>query len=216
MHIVNFSETPSIISQYMAELRNIDTQKDRARFRENIKRISVCMAYEISKQLAYKKADVQTPLAVSASHVLAEQPIIALVLRAGLAMHSGFVEVFDGADHCFISAYRDEGSVDEIKAHIEYLASPNLEGRTVILIDPMLATGSSLIGGYAALLKRGTPKKLHVACVVAAPEGIAELQNKIPEIDTLWLGAIDAHLNKHAYIVPGLGDAGDLAYGSKM
>mgnify|MGYP000397666623 CR=1 FL=1 len=126
-----------------------------------------------------------------------------------------FLEVFDGADNCFISAYRDEGSAEEIKVHIEYLASPNLEGRTVILVDPMLATGSSLVGGYAALLKNGKPKNLHVACIVAAPEGIAELQNKMPEIDTLWIAAIDSHLNEHAYIVPGLGDAGDRMFGTK-
>jgi len=216
MHIVNFSETPSIISQYMAELRDVNMQKDSMRFRENIKRISVCMAYEISKTLTYKSTEVQTPLALSKAEILNEQPVIALVLRAGLAMHAGFLEVFDGADNCFISAYRDEGSAEEIKVHIEYLASPNLEGRTVILVDPMLATGSSLVGGYAALLKNGKPKNLHVACIVAAPEGIAELQNKMPEIDTLWIAAIDSHLNEHAYIVPGLGDAGDLAFGAKM
>ena len=216
MHIVNFSETPSIISQYMAELRDVNMQKDSMRFRENIKRISVCMAYEISKTLTYKSTEVQTPLALSKAEILNEQPVIALVLRAGLAMHAGFLEVFDGADNCFISAYRDEGSAEEIKVHIEYLASPNLEGRTVILVDPMLATGSSLVGGYAALLKNGKPKNLHVACIVAAPEGIAELQNKMSEIDTLWIAAIDSHLNEHAYIVPGLGDAGDLAFGEKM
>jgi uracil phosphoribosyltransferase len=216
MHIINFSETPSIISQYMAELRDVNIQKDRMRFRENIKRISMCMAYEISKTLGYKSTEVQTPLALSNAEVLKEQPVIALVLRAGLAMHAGFVEVFDGADNCFISAYRDEGSAEEIHVHIDYLASPNLEGRTVILVDPMLATGSSLVGGYAALLKNGKPKKMHVACIVAAPEGIAELQNKMSEIDTLWIAAIDSHLNEHAYIVPGLGDAGDLAFGEKM
>jgi len=216
MRIVNFSESSSIIGQYLAELRDVSIQKDRMRFRENIRRISVCMAYEISKTLTYKKTQVQTPLALSHAEILNEQPVIALVLRAGLAMHSGFLEVFDGAENCFISAYRDEGSVDEITAHIEYLASPNLEGRTVILVDPMLATGSSLVGGFAALLKNGKPKKLHVACIVAAPEGIAELQNKMPEIDTLWIAAIDSHLNEHAYIVPGLGDAGDLAYGEKV
>ena len=215
MRIINFSETPSIISQYMAELRDVNVQNDKMRFRENIRRISYCMAYEISKTLPYESTKVQTPLAMAKAEVLKEQPVIALVLRAGLAMHAGFIDVFDGADNCFISAYRDEGSAEDIKVHIEYLASPNLEGRTVILVDPMLATGSSLVGGYKALLKNGKPKTLHVACLVAAPEGIAELQNKLPQIDTLWIAAKDSHLNEHAYIVPGLGDAGDLAYGEK-
>ena len=216
MKVFDFSENPSIINQYMAELRNVTIQKDSARFRENIKRISVCMAYEISKTLAYKSTQVQTPLALSNAEVLWEQPVIALVLRAGLAMHAGFLEVFDGADNCFISAYRDEGSAEEIKVHIEYLASPSLEGRTVILVDPMLATGSSLVGGYKALLKNGKPKKLHVACIVAAPQGIEVLKKEMPAIDTLWIAAIDEGLNEHAYIVPGLGDAGDLSYGEKL
>ncbi len=200
----------------MAELRDVNVQKDRLRFRENIKRISFCMAYEISKTLDFVTAEVQSPLEKTNGNLLKQQPVIALVLRAGLAMHSGFLAAFDGADNCFISAYRDEGNIETIKAHIEYLASPSLEGRTVILVDPMLATGSSLTGAYAALLKNGNPAVLHVACLVAAPQGIAELRKKLPQINTLWLGAIDKTLNQNAYILPGLGDAGDLAFGEKL
>jgi uracil phosphoribosyltransferase len=216
MNILNLSLKPSIITQYLAELRDVAVQQDRMRFRENIKRISFCMAYEISKTLDFKAKTVQSPLEKTTANVLAERPVIAFVLRAGLAMQSGFVAAFDDADHCFISAYRDEGSPEKIKAHIDYLASPSLAGRTVILVDPMLATGSSIVGGYAALLKNGKPKTLHVACIVAAPLGIAELRNKMPEINTLWLASIDDGLNQNAYIVPGLGDAGDLAFGEKI
>lgn len=200
----------------MAELRDVSIQKDRMRFRKNIKRISFCMAYEISKKLDYEHRKVQSPLARANAEVLHDVPVIALVLRAGLAMHQGFLEAFDGADHCFISAYRDEGNIETIRAHVEYLASPDLTGRTVLLIDPMLATGSSLTGGYAALLKRGEPAKLHVACLVAAPQGIDVLKKEMPKIDTLWIASIDEGLNENAYIVPGLGDAGDLAFGEKL
>ncbi len=216
MNINNLSLTPSLITHYLAQLRDVSVQQDRMRFRENIKRISFCMAYEISKTLDFKAITVQSPLEKTTANALAERPVIAFVLRAGLAMQSGFVAAFDDADHCFISAYRDEGSPEKIKAHIDYLASPDLSGRTVILVDPMLATGSSIVGGYAALLKNGKPKTLHVACIVAAPEGIVELQEKMPEINTLWVASIDDGLNQNAYIVPGLGDAGDLAFGEKI
>ena len=200
----------------MAQLRDVEVQKDRIRFRKNMERISFCMAYELSKKLTYKQIEVESPLAKANANVLAEKPVIAFVLRAGLAMHNGFLEAFDEADHCFISAYRDEGSIDTIRAHVEYLASPDLNGRTVLLVDPMLATGSSLVGGYHALLKRGEPKELHVACIVAAPQGIETLQRDMPKIDSLWIAAIDEGLNEHAYIVPGLGDACDLAFGEKI
>lgn len=216
MKIINFSENPSIITHYLAQLRNVEVQKDSMRFRENIKRISFCMAYEISKHLNYHHTKIQSPLAEAEADVLAEKPVIAFVLRAGLAMHSGFLDAFDEADHCFVSAYRDEGNIETIRAHVEYLASPDLTGRTVLLIDPMLATGSSLVGGYAALLKRGEPKELHVACIVAAPQGIETLKRDMPKIDSLWIASIDKGLNEHAYIVPGLGDAGDLAFGEKV
>lgn len=215
MNIVNFVESTSLIHHFMAQLRDVNVQNNRMRFRKNIERISFCMAYELSKKLPYVQKEVQTPLAKTTQNVLAEKPVIAFVLRAGMTMHTGFIDAFDEADHCFISAYRDEGSPDEIVAHIDYLASPNLTGRTVILVDPMLATAHSLIGAHQAILKKGMPKKLHVACIVAAPEGIEKLQKSCPEIDTLWVAAIDEKLNENAYIVPGLGDAGDLAFGEK-
>ncbi len=200
----------------MAQLRDVAVQHDRMRFRKNIERISFCMAYEISKQLNYERIEVQSPLAKAKANVLKDKPVIAFVLRAGLAMHSGFLEAFDEADHCFISAYRDEGNIETIRSHVEYLASPDLTGRTVILVDPMLATGSSLLGGYAALLKKGEPKALHVACIVAAPQGIETVKLEMPKTDTLWAASIDDDLNEQAYIVPGLGDAGDLAFGEKI
>ncbi len=200
----------------MAQLRDVNVQNDRMRFRKNLERISYCMAYEISKQLAYQRVEVQSPLAKAIGDVLAEKPVLAFVLRAGLAMHSGFLDAFDEADHCFISAYRDEGNIETIRAHVEYLASPDLNDRTVILVDPMLATGSSLVGGYHALLKKGEPKELHVACIVAAPQGIETVERDMPKIDSLWIASIDEGLNEHAYIVPGLGDAGDLAFGEKL
>ena len=215
MKIVNLSETQSLVNHYLVQLRDIDQQKDRLRFRENIKRISYCIAYEISKQLDYSKQTITSPMAEANGEVLTEQPVIALVLRAGLAMHHGFLDMFDQADHCFISAYRDEGSRENIKVHVDYLASPDLTDRTVILIDPMLATGSSLVLGYQALLKKGAPKTIYVASIVAAPEGVVMIKNNIP-IDTFFTASIDIGLNDQAYIVPGLGDAGDLAYGEKL
>lgn len=215
MQIINLSESHSIIQHCMVQLRDVIHQGDRMRFRENIKRISTCMAYEISTQLEYTKTKVKTPLAETMGYKLSEPPVIALVLRAGLAMHQGFLELFDEADHCFISAYREEGSRENIKVHVDYLASPDLNGRTVILIDPMLATGSSLVLGYEALLKRGTPKAIFIASIVAAPEGIAMIQEKIP-FKFFYTASIDEGLNEKAYIVPGLGDAGDLAYGEKI
>ena len=215
MKTINMSKSHSLVNHYLVQLRDIEQQKDRLRFRENIKRISYCIAYEISKQLEYTEQNVTSPLATTKGEVLSEQPVIALVLRAGLAMHHGFLDMFDQADHCFISAYRDEGSREDIKVHVDYLASPILTDRTVILIDPMLATGSSLVLGYQALLKKGTPKTIFVASIVAAPEGVEMIKENIP-IDTFYTASIDKRLNDQAYIVPGLGDAGDLAYGEKL
>lgn len=215
MQIVNLSENHSIIHHCMVQLRDVNLQGDRMRFRKNIERISTCMAYEISKHLEYTETQVTTPLAQTTGHQLSEPPVIALVLRAGLAMHKAFLELFDEADHCFISAYREEGSRENIKVHVDYLASPDLNGRTVILIDPMLATGSSLVLGYEALLKRGTPKTIFIASIVAAPEGVETIQKKIP-FKGFYTASIDKGLNEKAYIVPGLGDAGDLAYGEKI
>lgn len=216
MKIVNFSESPSLITHYLTELRDENIQGDRLRFRANLERLSFCMAYEISKVLDYKKVEINSPLAKTTGQQLKEKPVIAFVLRAGLAMQTGFLNAFDQADHCFISAYREEGSADDIKVHLEYLASPDLNGRTVIMVDPMLATGQSMVGGYKAMLKNGKPARVHMACIVAAPQGVNYIKHHVPELNTLWLGAMDEDLNDKAYIVPGLGDAGDLAFGEKL
>ena len=216
MKIVNFSETPSLITHYLTELRDENIQADRLRFRANLERLSFCMAYEISKTLAFEEIEINSPLAKTVGKQLKDRPVIAFVLRAGLAMQSGFLRAFDQADHAFISAYREEGSVDDMKVHLEYLASPDLTGRTIIMVDPMLATGQSMVGGYQALLNNGKPGELHIACTVAAPHGIEVVKDHIPEMHTLWLGSIDQGLNNQAYIIPGLGDAGDLAFGPKI
>ena len=216
MKIVNFSDTPSLITHYLTELRDETIQADRLRFRANLERLSFCLAYEISKTLAFDKVEVNSPLAKTTGKKLKDKPVIAFVLRAGLAMQSGFLKAFDQADHCFISAYREEGSVEDIKVHLEYLASPDLSGRTVIMVDPMLATGQSMIGGYQAMLKNGQPANLHIACIVAAPHGIDLVKEHIPALNTLWIASIDDGLDDKAYIIPGLGDAGDLAFGPKL
>ncbi len=215
MEIVNFSENQSLITEYLAQLRDKNIQKDQMRFRENIKRLSFCLAYEISKGLEFENKTIASPLGDASGKTLKKPPVIALVLRAGLAMHQGFLDAFDNAESCFISAYREEGTIDSIKIHIEYLASPDLTGRTVILVDPMLATGGSLVGGIKALIKKGKPANLHIACIVAAPEGIEKIKKEVPFISKLWVAAIDEGLDNNAYIVPGLGDAGDLAFGEK-
>jgi uracil phosphoribosyltransferase len=215
MQIIDFSSQNSAIGHCLSQLRDVNLQNDRLKFRNNIRRISIFMAYEISKQLSYAERSVQTPLTITKGTGLAEPPVLAFVLRAGLAMHSGFLEVFDEADHCFISAYREEGNPNAMKVHVDYLASPVLENKTVILVDPMLATGSSLVLGYQAMLKRGKPKELHIACLVAAPQGVEVVRRNIPA-KALWLASLDEGLNEKAYIVPGLGDAGDLAFGEKL
>jgi uracil phosphoribosyltransferase len=216
MEVINFAQQQSLINHYLVQLRDVSQQKNRMRFRENIKRISYCMAHEISKNLDFQEKEVTTPLANAKGKVLSESPVLALVLRAGLAMHQGFVEAFDESDHCFISAYREEGDKHNIKVHVDYLASPDLSNRTVIMIDPMLATGTSMVLGYKALLRNGTPKKIYGAGIVAAPEGVEFIKEHIPEMEKFWTASIDEGLNDRAYIVPGLGDAGDLAYGEKI
>ena len=214
--INNLGEQHSVFSQYMAEIRDVDVQNDSMRFRRNLERVGEIMAYEISKTLQYKSRSVTTPLGCSDCDVLAGQPVLATILRAGLPMHQGFLNYFDQAENTFISAYRKHmGTEDTFEVEVEYLASPSLDGKTVILCDPMLATGSSMVLAYQALLERGTPDKVHVAAVIASDRGIEFIQQQLPADTTIWVGAIDHELTSRAYIVPGLGDAGDLAYGSK-
>ena len=216
MAVINFANTPSLVSRYMLELRSVDIQNDRLRFRTNIDRIGQIMAYEISKRLEYKETEVTTPLGKCICQEPAEQIVLATILRAGLPFHHGFLSYFDHAENAFVSAYRrykEKG--DTFDVLIEYLASPSIEGKTLILVDPMLATGSSMDLAYRALLSKGTPAHIHVASVIASKQSVEYIRQHLPDDTTLWCGAIDDEVNSHSYIVPGLGDAGDLAYGEK-
>ena len=206
----------SLFDQFIGELRNVDVQNDRMRFRRNLERIGELMAYEISKKLEWKEGVITTPLGEAQLPIISEQPVVATILRAGLPLHQGILNYFDQADNCFISAYRmnhkKDGSFD-IK--IEYLSSPSLEDRTVILCDPMLATGGSMVLAYKALLRKGKPKHVHIVTAVASSEGLEYCKRHLPKNCTIWIGALDEELTAQAYIVPGLGDAGDLAFGDK-
>jgi len=216
MKVHNLSLQDSVFNQFMAEIRDINVQTDRLRFRRNLERVGEILAFEISKTLAYQAKTVTTPLADIECSVLAEQPVLATILRAGLPLHQGLLNVFDQAENTFISAYRIHHDDDDaFDVEVEYLASPSLEGKTVILCDPMLATGSSMVLAYKALLERGTPACIHVATVIASEQGIEFVKQNMPAETTIWAGAIDRELTPRAYIVPGLGDAGDLAYGDK-
>lgn len=215
MKIVDFAKENSLISQYMSELRDVDLQKDMMRFRKNLERIGEIMAYEISKTLDYKTVDTQTPLDVAKSHVIDSQIVLATIFRAGVPFHQGFLNFFDHAQNAFVSAYRKYKEKENFDVCIEYLASPRLDGKTLILADPMLATGASMELSYRALLTKGIPAHVHVASVIASQQAVDYIAGHFPDDATLWVGAIDPELNAHSYIVPGLGDAGDLAYGDK-
>jgi len=213
----NLSDQRSVFTQYLSEIRDEVVQKDSMRFRRNLERTGEIMAYEISKTLAYEQRLITTPLGVSQCDVLATQPVLATILRAGLPFHQGFLNYFDQAENTFVSAYRIHHNDDDaFDVEVEYLASPKLEGKTVVLCDPMLATGSSMLLAYKALLERGTPAHVHVATVIASQQGINFVEENMPAETTIWTGAVDAELTSRSYIVPGLGDAGDLAYGSKQ
>ena len=220
MKVINLSEQPSLLNQYLKELRSVEIQKDSMRFRRNIERIGELMAVEISKHLTYATEQVQTPLAVATMQVPQDQVVLGTVLRAGLPMHQGFLNMFDHAENAFVSAYRKE--VEDIQGNTqleivsEYLAAPSLEGKTLILVDPMLATGMSMEIAYKALLSHGTPKHVHIACVFGTPQSIQYLSDNMPENATLWCAVVDPVLNEKKYIVPGLGDAGDLCFGKKL
>ena len=216
MEVINFAETPSLISQYMTELRDVNVQKDMLRFRHNLERIGQIMAYEISKRISYKKVEIQTPLDKCTSEVIDEQIVLATIFRAGIPFHQGFLSYFDHAQNAFVSAYRKYKEKENFDVFIEYIASPNLDGKTLILVDPMLATGASMELSYRALLTKGTPAKIHVASVIASQAAVDYIKSTRPaDKTTVWIGAVDPEINSHSYIVPGLGDAGDLAYGIK-
>jgi len=211
------SEQSSIFNQYIAEIRDQQIQQDRIRFRRNMERMGEIFAYEISKTLAYKTVTTHTVLGEAETKVLAEQPVVATILRAGLPLHTGLLNIFDTAQNAFVSAYRRHHKDNSFDIHVEYLSTPLLDDKTLILCDPMLATGSSMVLSYKALLAKGKPKHTHIIAVIASKEGVDYVRKNMPTGDyTLWLGAVDEELTARAYIVPGLGDAGDLAYGEKL
>ena len=209
------SKSNSIFATFLGEIRDSNIQKDAMRFRKNMERISEILGYELSKKLEYISKTVKTPLGDAEIHVLKEQPVLATILRAGLAMHNGLLNYFDSSECAFISAYRKHTSLEEFDIHVEYLASPKLDNRIVILSDPMLATGSSLVTVYKALLKQGKPSKIIIVAAIATPDALEYIQRHLPENTDFWVGAIDKELTAQSYIVPGLGDAGDLAFGEK-
>lgn len=214
--IYTLGDQPSLFTQLLAEIRDLSVQHDRMRFRRNLERLGEMFAYEISKVLEYTPREVTTPLGTAVVNSLTEQPVLASILRAGLPLHQGLLNYFDHAENTFISAYRKhQGASDSFDVEIEYLSSPPLDGRELILCDPMLATGSSMVLAYQALLQRGTPRHVHVVAVIASTQGVEYALANFPPNTTFWLGAVDPMLTARGYIVPGLGDAGDLAYGTK-
>jgi uracil phosphoribosyltransferase len=213
--IHNLSNTNSIFSVFLSEIRDSKIQKDPLRFRRNMERISEILGYEVSKSLDYKPVSVTTPLGQAECVGLSEQPVLATILRAGLAMHQGLLNYFDRAECAFISAYRKHTTIEEFDIHVEYLAAPKLDNKTVIISDPMLATGSSMVMVYKALLKQGKPSKVIIVSAIATPVALDYVKRHLPDTTEIWVGAIDEELTAQSYIVPGLGDAGDLAFGIK-
>jgi uracil phosphoribosyltransferase len=217
MEIINLGKQNSIFNHFIREIRDLNIQKDSMRFRRNIERIGEIFAYEISKKMEYENKDITTPLGISTESLMIEKPVLATILRAGLPLHQGLLNYFDRSDNCFISAFRKHKKGGDFEIKIEYMSSPNLDGKTVILCDPMLASGSSMVLAMKALLSKGKPKHIHVVAIIASAEGVQYLKENTPFRNcTLWLGAQDAEMTSQSYIVPGLGDAGDLAYGQKM
>lgn len=216
MEVIDFNKSNTIMNKFVAELRDVEVHNDQMRFRRNVERVGEIMAYEISKRLAYTSEEIQTPLGIAHVNLPKEDIVIGTVLRAGLPFHQGFHNYFDHCGNAFVSAYRKYLDEENFDIHIEYLASPKLDGKTLFLVDPMLATGSSMYLAYRALLSKGTPKELHLACIIASQQGVDYVRDMFNDIKcTLWCAAIDPQLNSHSYIIPGLGDAGDLCFGEK-
>ena len=217
MHLHNISENNSILNHFLAQIRDVNIQKDSMRFRKNIERIGEIMAYELSKTLEYKAIDVQTPLGIKHTTTIADHVVLCSILRAGLALHTGFMNIFDNAENGFVSAYRHHyDNDDKFDILVEYQAVPNIENKTLLLIDPMLATGQSMVAVFNKLMEKGLPNEIHIAVIIAAPEGITYLEKLLPDSCHLWVATLDEKLNDKKYIIPGLGDAGDLAYGNKL
>ena len=217
MHIHNLSEENSILNTFMSEIRDQHIQKDRMRFRRNIERIGEVIGYEMSKSLNYESTKIETPLDISLINLPKDDIVLCSILRAGVPLHNGLLNYFDTAENAFISAYRQHKENPEtFDIVVEYLACPSLEGKTLILADPMLATGQSMVATFEALLPFGKPKSVHLACVIGAKKGVDFISNHFSEDTHLWIAAIDETLNSKGYIIPGLGDAGDLAFGEKV
>jgi len=213
--VINLSREHSLVSNWVAELRDVEVQYDRMRFRRNLERIGEVAAYEISKRLGYVEMEVQTPLGTAVCEVLQEQPVLTTILRAGLALHNGLLSYFDKADNAFVSAYRKHNPDGTFGIALEYLSCPEIDDRIVILSDPMLATGASLVKTIQYLKEEGRPKAIHIVTAIASTIGIEHVRREVPEA-IVWCGAIDDELTAKGYIVPGLGDAGDLAFGAKI
>ena len=216
MRIVNLGDNNTILNKFVAELRDVDIKKDSLRFRRNVERIGEIMAYEISKEFHYSTKDIQSPLGIAPMNTPDDQIVISTILRAGLPFHQGFLRYLDNAENAFVSAYRKYKDRLNFDIHIEYIASPRLTGKTLIISDPMLATESSMELAYEALLTKGVPGHVHVASIISSKQALEYLQKKMPDDKTtIWIAALDNDLDDHSYIVPGLGDAGDLAFGEK-
>lgn len=213
--VINLSEKNSLIGNWMSEIRDTSVQNDRLRFRRNLERLGEVAAYEISKLLEFTEKEIQTPLGISSCKVLKDQPVLATILRAGLPMHQGMLNYFDSADNAFISAYRKHHRDGSFDISLEYVSCPDLTDRVLILCDPMLATGASLVKTIQFLKDEGIPKTIHIVCAIACTVGLEYVKREIPQV-TIWCGDIDEELTAKSYIVPGLGDAGDLAYGTKQ
>jgi uracil phosphoribosyltransferase len=217
MQIHNLSEKNSVLNHFLGQIRDVNIHNDSMRFRRNIERIGEIMAYELSKELHYSDIQIQTPLGIKKTTQIHDQLVLCSILRAGLPMHQGFLNYFDNAENGFISAFRYHPNDDDyFEIKVDYQAVADINNKNVILLDPMLATGQSIVAVFNKVLKKGTPKEIHIAVVIATPEGIAHLKNQLPENCHLWIAALDNNLDEHNYIVPGLGDAGDLAYGKKL
>ena len=208
----------SVASQFLAELRDVTIQNDRLRFRRNLERLGEIMAYEISKEMDFQVVTLQTPLESTEEHTLEQQPVVISIMRAAMPLFQGVINYFDRADCGFVGAFRKEmaDGIPAVEIDFSYMATPNIEGKEVILVDPMLATGKSLVESLSHLFKNGTPSKIHIVSVIAAPEGINYIKEKLSIDHKFWIGALDEKLNDEFFIVPGLGDAGDLAYGPKL
>jgi len=214
--VIDLSKNNSLLNHWVAELRDVNVQNDRMRFRRNIERIGEVAAYELSKTLQFKSVEITTPLGIAPTQLLTEQPVLATILRAGLPLHQGMLNYFDKADNAFISAYRKHHPDGSFEISLEYLSCPNLNGRVLILCDPMLATGASLVETIQAIQKTYTPAQIHIVVTIASQKGIEYVEKELGADTPIWCAAIDPILNDKSYIVPGLGDAGDLAFGTKM